>query len=267
MQAFPRFCVTLRDKKQTDNISRSGSYNSSKVLSEVCRPCLSHGARPCWSTERASLRVKLRGSLELAGRLRAPAPPPPPCDHKPPREGGPASMGIDFASLSGPRHVHPPWNTGGRMSEDDLVRFFRSDLGDTSRDGGACMPLHPSPPTPTLASRRDRACRDLDLPKKLCRESGFFATRNRGEHSHHTPQAPQPTPHTTAHTTTQEEEGRGGEGGNSFSECCLLQKRPSRGRTSFLFSSPSLAHHPPSVPPPPKEPSTPPLRLRSSEPR
>ena len=148
MQAFPRFRVTLCDKKQTDNISRSGSYNSSKVLSKVCRPCLSHGARPCWSTERASLRVKLRGSLELAGRLRAPAPPPPPCDNNPPREGGPASMGIDFASLSGPRHMHPPWNTGGRMSEDDLVRFFRSNLGDTSRDGGACISPHPKPPRP-----------------------------------------------------------------------------------------------------------------------
>lgn len=64
------------------------------------------------------------------------------------------------------------------MSEDDLVRFFGSDLGDTSRDGGGCIPLHPSPPAPTPASRRDRACRDLDLPKKLCRESGFFATGN-----------------------------------------------------------------------------------------
>ena len=64
------------------------------------------------------------------------------------------------------------------MSEDDLVRFFRSVLGDTSRDGGACIPLHPSPPAFTSASRRDRACRDLDLPKTLCRESGFFATRH-----------------------------------------------------------------------------------------
>ena len=69
------------------------------------------------------------------------------------------------------------------MSEDDLVRFFRSVLGDTSRDGGACIPLHPSPPAFTSASRRDRACRDLDLPKTLCRESGFFATRHRGERS------------------------------------------------------------------------------------
>jgi hypothetical protein len=69
------------------------------------------------------------------------------------------------------------------MSEDDLVRCFRSDLGDTSRDGGACIPLHPSPPAFTSASRRDRACRDLDLPKTLCRESGFFATRHRGERS------------------------------------------------------------------------------------
>ena len=69
------------------------------------------------------------------------------------------------------------------MSEDDLVRCFRSDLGDTSRDGGACIPLHPIPPAFTSASRRDRACRDLDLPKTLCRESGFFATRHRGERS------------------------------------------------------------------------------------
>ena len=146
MQAFPRFCVTLRDKKQTDNISRSGSYNSSKVLSEVCRPCLSHGARPCWSTERASLRVKLRGSLELAGRLRAPAPPPPPCDHKPPREGGPASMGIDFASLSGPRSCTLLVTQEGACPRTISSDFFAQFWGTPPGMGALASPFTLAPP-------------------------------------------------------------------------------------------------------------------------
>ena len=224
---------------------KSGSYNSSKVLSKVCRkesPQPGTRGAPVLVTERASLRVKLRGSLELAGRLRAPAPLTL-CDNNPPREGGPASMGIDFASLSGPRHMHPPWNTGGRMSEDDLVRFFRSDLGDTSRDGGACIPLHPSPPAPTPASRRDRACRDLDLPKKLLSRKWLFCDakswRTLAPHTTST------TANTTHHSPHHNTRGRGKRrGGREFIFRVLLASKTTVARAD-LFSPPLFVRRDP----------------------
>ena len=143
-------------------------------------------------------------------------------------------MGIDFASLSGPRHMHPPWNTGGRMSEDDLVRFFRSDLGDTSRDGGACMPLHPSPPAPTPASRRDRACRDLDLPKKLLSRKWLFCDakswRTLAPHTTST------TANTTHHSPHHNTRGRGKRrGGREFIFRGLLASKTTVARAD-LFS-------------------------------
>ena len=208
-------------------------------------------------TEPASLRVKLRGSLELAGRLR-----PPPltlCDNNPPREGGPR-RGRTISHRFRDPSPHPPWEAqSGTISSD-----FSLGFGDTSGMGALASPSTLAPPPPPRREGTARVGTSI-CRKNFCRESGFFATRNRGERSHHTPQAPQPTPHTTAHTTTQEEEGRGGEGGNSFSECCLLQKRPSRGRTSFLlpssydatlpFSRSSSALHNPPPQSPPHRPS------------